>query len=167
MKKRLLASVLALALLCTVLPLGALPALADEKDNEIDYGDLSGCNGEHSYTSEITTPATCGTDGVLTYTCTQCGKTYTEPIPATGKHTYDEGVVTKEATCTEAGEKTFTCSVCGDTYTEPIPATGEHSYGEGVVTKEATCTEPGVKTFTCTVCGDTYTEPIPATGEQT
>ena len=40
----------------------------------------------HSYTAAVTTPATCGADGVLTYTCS-CGATYTEPIPATGEHT--------------------------------------------------------------------------------
>ncbi len=49
----------------------------------------------HSYTSEITTPATCTTAGTRTYTCS-CGDTYTEAIPAIG-HTYVDGV----------------CSVCG------------------------------------------------------
>ena len=40
----------------------------------------------HTYTSTITTPATCTADGETTYTCTVCGDTYTEPIPATGEH---------------------------------------------------------------------------------
>lgn len=49
----------------------------------------------HSYTSRVTTAATCTTDGVKTFTCT-CGASYTENIPATG-HSYADGV----------------CSVCG------------------------------------------------------
>ncbi len=40
----------------------------------------------HTYTSTITAEPTCTTDGETTYTCTACGDTYTEPIPATGTH---------------------------------------------------------------------------------
>lgn len=46
----------------------------------------------HSYTSSVTTEATCTTDGVRTYTCS-CGDGYTEKITATG-HTYFDGVCT-------------------------------------------------------------------------
>lgn len=42
----------------------------------------------HSYTSEVTTAATCTTDGVRTYTCS-CGDAYTESIPATGHNFVD------------------------------------------------------------------------------
>ena len=62
----------------------------------------------------------------MTYTCTVCSATKTEPIAATG-HTWDGGTVTTAATCTEAGEKTYTCTVCSATKTEVIAATG-HSY---------------------------------------
>ncbi len=41
-----------------------------------------------------------------------------------GKHSWNNGTVTKEATCTTAGEKTFTCNVCGKIKTEKINATG-------------------------------------------
>ena len=50
----------------------------------------------HTYDEGVeTTPATCGKDGVRTYTCTSCdegteGHSYTEVIPATGKHTAPE-----------------------------------------------------------------------------
>ena len=37
----------------------------------------------HSYSSKVTTAATCTADGVNTYTCS-CGKSYTESIKATG-----------------------------------------------------------------------------------
>ncbi|MBQ2723646.1 MAG: hypothetical protein IJF72_03210 [Clostridia bacterium] len=40
---------------------------------------------EHDWDEgEITTPATATEDGVMTYTCTVCGHSYTEAIPATG-----------------------------------------------------------------------------------
>ncbi|MCD8085029.1 MAG: hypothetical protein LUF28_01630 [Clostridiales bacterium] len=104
----------------------------------------------HAYTAEVTTEATCTTDGVLTYTCA-CGDSYTEVIPATG-HNYVTAVT--EPTCTEGGYTTYTCSICGDSYTtDETEATG-HSY-EAVVT-EPTCTEGGYTTYTCSVCGDTY-----------
>ncbi len=47
----------------------------------------------HSYTSAVTTVATCTTTGVRTYTCS-CGHSYTEAIPATG-HNYVDGACTK------------------------------------------------------------------------
>lgn len=44
----------------------------------------------HSYTSSITTPATCTEKGVLTYKC-DCGNSYTESIPAKG-HSFKDNV---------------------------------------------------------------------------
>ena len=70
---------------------------------------------KHSYSSKVTTAATCTADGVKTFTCS-CGDSYTESIPATG-HSYS---VTSETagTCSTAGSKTYTCSNCGDSYSE-------------------------------------------------
>lgn len=48
----------------------------------------------HSYTAVVTSPATCGTPGLMTYTC-DCGDTYTEAIPPTGEHTFENGVCTQ------------------------------------------------------------------------
>lgn len=64
--------------------------------------------------------------GTMTYTCTVCGQTKTEVIPATGPHTHvwDEGTVTVAPTETTPGVRTYTCTVCGQTRTEIIPATG-------------------------------------------
>ncbi len=118
---------------------------------------------QHSWDGgKETTKAKCETAGVKTYTCSLCGKTKTETIPALG-HSYNNGTVTKKATCTEAGTKTFTCSTCRTTKTETISATG-HSYSEAVVTKAATCEEAGTKTSTCANCGDKKTQTIAATG---
>ena len=115
------------------------------------------CN--HSYTSKVTTAATCLKSGIKTYTCKTCGTSYTETIAATG-HTYNTKVT--NATCTAAGSKVHTCSGCGHTYSEAIPALG-HNYSSKV-TVEPTCTTAGVKTFTCANCQGTYTEAISATG---
>ena len=73
----------------------------------------------HNYTSKITAPATCTTDGVRTYTCTTCGKSYTETIAKTG-HKYDSGKVSKTPTCSAEGVKTYTCTVCGAKKKETI-----------------------------------------------
>ena len=109
----------------------------------------------------VTTEPTCTEDGVKTYTCSLCGETRTEPVPATG-HTSDEGVVTTEPTCTEDGVKTYTCTVCGQVLkTESIPATG-HSWGDWVLTTEPTLDADGVETRTCQTCGATETRPVAA-----
>lgn len=112
----------------------------------------------------VTTEPTCKDAGVKTFTCSICGQTKTEEIPATGEHTWNEGTVTTEPTCVAAGEKTFTCTVCGETKTEVVPATGEHTWDEGTVTTEPTCEKAGVKTFKCTVCEETKTEEVTALG---
>ena len=55
----------------------------------------------HSYTSEVTTAATCLTAGVMTYTCA-CGDSYTEAIPATG-HSYAADAVAGTACANGCG----------------------------------------------------------------
>ena len=75
----------------------------------------------HSYTSEVTTAATCTENGVRTYTCS-CGDSYTEEIPATG-HNYS---------CTETDDSyVYTCENCGDSYTEEKLPTVEVSLKVG------------------------------------
>ena len=120
---------------------------------------------EHKWDSgKVTTPATCGKDGVRTYTCSLCGATKTESIAATGKHSWNSGVVTKQPTATETGVRTFTCTVCGMTKTETIPVASHttHTWDGGVVTKAPKAARTGVRTYTCKVCGKTKTEQIPA-----
>lgn len=69
----------------------------------------------------VTTPASCFTDGVMTYTCTKCGVVKTEVIPAKGAHTWGEWETVKEATTTETGLRQRVCSVCGAVEQEEIP----------------------------------------------
>lgn len=47
----------------------------------------------HQETETATVPATCTEDGQRTYTCSICGETHTETIPAAGHH-YENGVCT-------------------------------------------------------------------------
>ena len=98
----------------------------------------------------------------MRYTCTVCGETRDEVIPAS--HHYVDTVTAP--TCTQDGYTTHTCSVCGDTYTDtPVAALG-HSY-EWVVDQEPTATQAGSRHQECTVCGALgATETIPATGTE-
>ena len=83
--------------------------------------------GAHTWDNgTVTTEPTEKDPGTMTYTCTICGQTKTEVIPATGPHTHvwDEGTVTVAPTETTPGVRTYTCTVCGQTRTEIIPATG-------------------------------------------
>ncbi len=116
----------------------------------------------HNYVESVETPATCTTDGQKKFTCSVCGDSYTEVIPATG-HIKDAGVVITEPTCTEAGKMHYTCTVCGEEWDEVLPATG-HTWDEGTIVTPATCTENGSMEHTCLTCGFAENVVIPATG---
>ena len=111
----------------------------------------------HTYEA-VTVEPTCEKAGSITYTCTDCGDSYTETIPALG-HDYE--TVTVAATCERAGSVTTTCANCGDKTVENIPALG-HNYK--TVTVDATCETAGSVTTTCANCGDKTVETIPALG---
>ena len=91
-----------------------------------EYGEAEAPH-EHSYDEQITKAATCGEAGVKTFTC-ECGDSYTEEIPATGEHAYEDG----------------TCTGCGKTaYVDPkvyirLGDEGNYTYTpvEAVVTDE-------------------------------
>ena len=77
----------------------------------------------HDYSSDwtIDTAAACETVGSKSHHCTRCdSKIDVTEIPASGKHTWNNGVITKPATIAEEGVKTYTCTVCGVTRTETI-----------------------------------------------
>ena len=111
----------------------------------------------------VTTAPTETTPGVRTFTCTVCGQTRTETIPATGAHDY-RFTKTVDPTCTDGGYDLYTCSGCGATERRNLTDAAGHKWDGGTVTTAPTETTPGVRTFTCTVCGQTRTETIPATG---
>lgn len=89
----------------------------------------------HELVKKEKVPATCGKDGSEEYwTCSICDQVYlsadmtqnpqelTAPIaiPATGNHSWDNGVVTEKATTAKEDIKTYTCTVCKATKTEKI-----------------------------------------------
>ena len=117
----------------------------------------------HNYTSTVTKEATCSEEGIMTYTCSGCGNSYTEPIPMTD-HKWVETVVTP-ATCSNEGTVKKVCSVCGKEVIEKIPINPEvHDYEEVIVSKP-TCTEDGKAKKVCKDCGaETDEYVIPAIG---
>ena len=114
----------------------------------------------------VTTAPTETTPGVRTYTCSVCGQTRTETIPATGAHDY-RFTKTVAPTCTDGGYDLYTCSGCGATERRNLTDAAGHKWDNGTVTTAPTETTPGVRTYTCTVCSQTRTEAIPATGAST
>ena len=68
---------------------------------------------EHRWNNgEVTTKATCTTAGVKTYTCSDCGKTKTEAIQATG-HTLTNHPAKAPTELAEGNIEYWECSSCG------------------------------------------------------
>ena len=143
-------------------------AKADSKHTHICLNDASHTESEAcNFISKVTQQQTADQPEITTYTCKDCGYSYTEETkPALG-HTHNYGTPVADYTSGEA-------FVEGKDYTHTATCTGEGTcsqptkndkctFDNGVETKAATCTEPGVKTFTCSECGGTYTVAIPAT----
>jgi len=128
---------------------------------KIHYADCpENSDNQHNYTSEITTPATHLTEGIITYTCT-CGDSYTKKITRIEAHTYTSEIKAP-ATHFAEGIMTYTCE-CGNSYTEKIPRIETHSYTSEIITPATHFTE-GVMLYTC-LCGDSYTKQIDTTPE--
>ena len=132
--------------------------------NDATHTDSAACN----FTSQVTQNQTSDQPEITTYTCKDCGYSYTEETkPALG-HTHNYGAPVADYTSGEAfvegKEYTHTATCTGEGTCSQPTKTDKCTFDNGVETKAATCTEPGVKTFTCTECGGTYTVAIPATG---
>ena len=108
----------------------------------------------HSYTSAITTPATCSATGIRTYSCA-CGKNYTESISALG-HNYQLKEVIAP-TCTTQGYDLYICQ--NDTsHTEKRNYTDMIGHNYGTVIVQPTCVKQGYTDHICKNCGHTYTD---------
>lgn len=119
------------------------------------------------FTSQVTQNQTSDLPEITTYTCKDCGYSYTkETKPALG-HTHNYGAPVADYTSgqafVEGKDYTHTATCTGEGTCSQPTKTDKCHFDNGVETKAATCTEPGVKTFTCTDCGGTYTVAIPAT----
>lgn len=139
---------------------------------------------QHSYTSEITTAATCTAPGVRTYTCSLCGDTYTEEIPQLD-HVYTYETV-MPPTCIDPGERKGVCSVCGAEVVEDLEPLG-HDWQPTSSTQttyalpeDAACPDCGSTSFdsvlsqssgsydcTCSSCGTEWIEQAVITYGQT
>ena len=132
--------------------------------NDASHKDTKPCD----FTSQVTQNQTSDLPEITTYTCKDCGYSYTkETKPALG-HTHNYGAPVADYTSGEAfveGKNyTHTATCTGEGTCSQPTKTDKCTFDNGVETKAATCTEDGVKTFTCTECGGTYTVAIPATG---
>ena len=109
-------------------------------------------------------------NGIMKYTCTDCGATKEEIILAGhtvdkwdgestedqhsakcrcgavlfGDHVWGDPVIT-EPTCAKEGEMKYTCVDCGKTKTEKLPMTTEHTYNDK--------SKKDANAHTCAVCG--------------
>lgn len=133
-------------------------------ENDATHTDSAACN----FTSQVTQNQTADQPEITTYTCKDCGYSYTEETkPALG-HTHNYGAPVADYTSGEAfvegKDYTHTATCTGEGTCSQPTKTDKCTFDNGVETKAATCTEDGVKTFTCTECGGTYTVAIPATG---
>lgn len=121
---------------------------------------------EHTYDSGVVTKEPdCIEKGVKTYTCTGCGDTYTEEIPALGHDWPDTNsyTVVTPATCTVQGTGRRYCKRgCGSYFEVDIPATGHTKVIDPAV--PATATTTGLTEGShCSVCSKIfkYQEVVP------
>lgn len=144
-------------------------AKADSKHTHICLNDASHTESEAcNFISKVTQQQTADQPEITTYTCKDCGYSYTEETkPALG-HTHNYGAPVADYTSgqafVEGKDYTHTATCTGEGTCSQPTKTDKCTFNNGVETKAATCTEDGVKTFTCTECGGTYTVAIPATG---
>ena len=127
-----------------------------------DYTHTATCTGEGTCSQPTKTDkctfnngvetkaATCTEPGVKTFTCTECGGTYTVAIPATG-HAW--GQWSHDAATAEA-DATHT-RVCANDASHKDTKACDFT---AKVTQEATLDQPEITTYTCKDCGYFYTK---------
>ena len=125
------------------------------KLTEVDVSDylIDPPAASHNFGSAVTQAPTCTEEGVRTFTCLNCGYSYTLPIEALG---HDMQNYTVAPTCTEPGANVYGCTRCDYIESSVVIAATGHNYSATVV--EPTCTEGGYTLHTCGNCGDTYTD---------
>ncbi len=124
---------------------------------------------------QITTPATCLTDGekirvCSAENCTLENNTEKQTIQALGHEWATEFTIDTPSTCTTAGSKSKHCTRAGcdaKSETTPLPL-ADHSYTHYKSDGNATCTADGTKTAQCDNCTqkDTVTDVGSALGHE-
>ena len=115
---------------------------------------------DHYYKLVSQTAATCQTNGVKNYECSQCGDTYDEVLYSSG-HRYS--VTSTPSSCTESEHIIYTCDLCGTKYETEGNYPSGHNY-VSTITRAPTCTQEGERKVECENCGDSYTAKIAANG---
>lgn len=108
--------------------------------------------GDHVYEEYNLEVPGCGLNGYRQFQCLDpnCGMRKVETIPATGFHTWDEGVVTNDPTEEANGTRTHTCIDCGEKLLRDVAAIG-HNWNDGTVVAPS-CVE-GYTLYECTDAG--------------
>ena len=126
------------------------------------------CNGNHNYVEEITVEANCCTTGIITYTCSVCGDTYTEEYYDNTNHTaLEHHDAVAPADCwTDGNYEYWYCAGCDCYFLDsgcmyPVPRMSTiHPASHNVIhveAKEPTCFEEGnVEYWYCDVCGSAW-----------
>lgn len=118
-----------------------------------------------TFTSEVTRPATCATTGVMTYTCSVCGGTYTTVIRKLD-HTPGETVIENvtASSCTEAGtyDEVVYCTVCKQEISRTTKDKELSSHvAEEIPAVTATCSTEGFTSGSrCKNCGYVIIAPV-------
>ena len=131
----------------------------------------------HNYTSQVTKKPTCTASGVETFTCTECGETYTKTLSATGHHfteTLEYVVAMSPATPVKAGYKKYKCDKCWGQLSEgyktvTLPKTnvriaGDSRYDTAIAVAEQFKTQKNLSKFGSVIvaCGDDYADALSA-----
>ncbi|MBQ7294560.1 MAG: InlB B-repeat-containing protein [Clostridia bacterium] len=150
-----------------------------ERNEYTATGELIEAAKGHAWNAGVVAKAaTCQTEGVKNFTCSVCGATKQETIPAEdGAHSFYKPQIVKP-TCTQAGQVTQLCRICNETvivyqgadenaekYNADYAPTGHIADVKWIVTTEATCKEIGtdadgkayygIETNYCSVCPET------------
>lgn len=123
------------------------------------FGGDSGKDCKHSYTDEIVTEATCTDPGQMRRTCSKCGESVLEEIPALG-HDWNATETVPDSyelpggtKCPDCGGTEFSSTLEDDTFT---CACGNEDCGKTWTVKGRR--QYGQTTYTCSRCGETYVE---------
>lgn len=107
---------------------------------------------------------TCSQDGVIHFSCAQCGIAYDETLPRL-EHVWSEWEDLTDSDlpeCVREEIKVRRCLNCGEEETAVLPPLG-HQW-EAVSYQEATCTQDGEAVRRCRLCGQEETIVLPAFG---
>lgn len=127
-----------------------------------DYTHTATCTGEGTCSQPTKTDkctfnngvetkaATCTEPGVKTFTCTECGGTYTVAIPATD-HNWGDWKHVEGTEGADAKHSRVCANDASHTETKACDFTAK-------VTQEATLDQPEITTYTCKDCGYSYTK---------